>query len=79
MNTVSAQHEPTGIFQTKADIGNPKNNGSASYNAANQSYTLKVSGYIVWFERDEFHFLYNKLQGDFIMTAAIRETCRYGA
>lgn len=68
-NLAFAQNTNTGIFQNSTDIGNPKNPGSALYDAADQSYTLKGSGYNIWFERDEFHFLYNAIKGDFIMTA----------
>ncbi len=64
-----AQNNPVGVFQYNADIGNPKNSGSASYNSADQEYSLKGSGYNIWFARDEFHYLYNKIKGDFILTA----------
>ncbi len=64
--------QPTGIFSTSADIGNPKIHGTSVYNQADQSYTLKGSGYNIWFERDEFHFLFNKIKGDFILTADFR-------
>ncbi len=30
---------------------------------------LTGAGYNIWFERDEFHYLYNELEGDFILTA----------
>jgi Tol biopolymer transport system component len=66
---LSAQNAPVGIFKTSADIGNPKVKGSAVYNTADQSYILKGGGYNIWFERDEFHYLYNKIKGDFILTA----------
>jgi len=62
----------TGIFQFNADVGNPKMAGSASYNETDQSYYLKGSGYNIWFERDEFHHLFNKIKGDFILTANFR-------
>jgi Tol biopolymer transport system component len=58
-----------GIFQSSSDIGNPKNTGSSKYNETDQSYTLRGSGYNIWFGRDEFHYLYNKISGDFILTA----------
>jgi Periplasmic component of the Tol biopolymer transport system len=60
---------PTGIFKSGKDIGSPKLSGSASYDETSQSYTLSGSGYNIWFERDEFNYLYNKLKGDFILTA----------
>jgi TolB protein len=58
-----------GIFQNATDIGHPKNPGSAFYNTTNQTYTLKGSGYNIWFARDEFYYLHNKIKGDFILTA----------
>src|SRR4030042_677135 len=69
MNMVTAQNKPAGIFRNSTDIGNPSKEGSSLYNPSDQSYTLKGSGYNIWFERDEFHFLYNEIKGDFIMTA----------
>jgi Tol biopolymer transport system component len=66
---VSAQNNNHGLFQTSSDIGNPKKAGSSIYNKTDQSYTLKGAGYNIWFARDEFHFLYNKIKGDFMMTA----------
>jgi Tol biopolymer transport system component len=68
----SAQNDSVGGFNSNADIGNPKNRGSARYNETDQSYTLRGSGYNIWFERDEFHYMYNKIKGDFILTANFR-------
>jgi len=67
--TSNAQTSGTGVFQNSADIGNPTKKGSSLYNPADQSYTLNGAGYNIWFERDEFHFLFNKIKGDFILTA----------
>jgi Tol biopolymer transport system component len=64
-----ASGQQEGIFQASTDIGNPAIKGSSAYNQADQSYTLKGSGYNIWFERDEFHFLYKEIKGDFIITA----------
>jgi TolB protein len=66
---ISAQNNMTGIFQNNVDIGNPVIKGSAAYDEAGQTYDLTGSGYNIWFGRDEFHYLYNKIQGDFILTA----------
>jgi TolB protein len=65
----SAQNSPVGIFRNASDIGNPGLKGSAVYNPVNQEYTIKGGGYNIWFERDEFYFLFNKIKGDFIITA----------
>jgi TolB protein len=69
VSIASAQNNNTGIFQGNSDIGKPKKAGSATYNPVDQSYILKGAGYNIWFERDEFHYLYNKIKGDFILTA----------
>ncbi len=68
-NPVYCQKSSIGIFGSSSDVGNPKNRGFSSYNFPDQSYTLKGSGYNIWFGRDEFHYLYNKIKGDFILTA----------
>jgi TolB protein len=67
MLTASAQK--TGVFSFSSDIGNPKRAGSARYTAADQTYDLKGAGYNIWFARDEFRYLYNKIKGNFLMTA----------
>jgi TolB protein len=67
-NKSMAQH-PVGIFDDHKDIGNPKLAGDASYDATTQMYQLAGAGSNIWFNRDEFHFLYKKITGDFILTA----------
>ncbi|MEO6313827.1 MAG: hypothetical protein ABIU63_10840 [Chitinophagaceae bacterium] len=66
---LQAQQPPVGIFDNHTDIGHPKNAGSAAYDSVTQSYQLKGAGYNIWFERDELHYAYKKLKGDFILTA----------
>jgi len=58
-----AQH-PVGIFDDHLDIGNPKLKGDANYDENTQTYNLAGGGYNIWFNRDEFHFVYKKLSGD---------------
>ncbi len=67
-STAFAQN-PIGIFENHADIGNPKKAGSAQYDEGTQTYNIKGGGYNIWFNRDEFHYLYKKIKGDFILTA----------
>ena len=67
--TLDLDAQPTGIFSGNSDIGNPKLKGSARFNSADQVYNIKGGGYNIWFERDEFRFLYNSIKGDFILTA----------
>ncbi|HTE27468.1 TolB family protein [Flavitalea sp.] len=67
-STVFSQN-PVGVFDNHADIGHPKKTGSAQYDQATQTYDIKGGGSNIWFNRDEFHFLYKKIKGDFILTA----------
>lgn len=57
-----------GLFENHADIGPVINKGSAIYDATSRKYTLTGSGNNMWFKRDEFHFAWKKLKGDFIIT-----------
>src|SRR5580692_8774257 len=68
-NAFAQQAETLGLFETHEDIGNPKHAGSAKYDAVTHTYMLKGSGYNIWFNRDEFQFLYKKIKGDFTATA----------
>jgi Tol biopolymer transport system component len=67
--TVVSGAGPVGIFEDHTDVGSPAKSGSASYDAVNQTYTLTGGGYNIWFERDEFHYAWRKLKGDFVLTA----------
>lgn len=58
-----------GLFSHYADVGSPKLEGRASYFPEQQAYLLEGAGYNIWFERDEFSYLYDEIDGDFILTA----------
>ncbi len=58
-----------GIFNFNMNIGNPKLAGSVSCDEGSQTYTIQGAGYNIWGSRDELHYAYNRLKGDFILTA----------
>nr|WP_223808807.1 biopolymer transporter TolR [Rufibacter hautae] len=62
-----AQVKPVGVFDSSKDIGSVLKPGSASYNPKTQEYTIAGSGYNIWFDKDEFHYLYKRMSGDFIL------------
>jgi hypothetical protein len=68
-NGLRAQDGAVGMFDYHGDIGNPKNAGSAQYDKVTHTYYLKGSGYNIWFNRDEFQYVYKKIKGDFTATA----------
>src|SRR5450432_4260078 len=63
------QNTLIGIFSKSANISNPKKTRSLKYDEATQTYHMKGSGSNIWFNRDEFQYLYKKINGDFILTA----------
>lgn len=65
---ILAQTKAVGVFDGHGDIGKVLKPGSASYNAKTRQYELAGSGYNIWFNHDEFHFLWKRMKGDFILT-----------
>jgi hypothetical protein len=55
---------PIGIFDGQSDVGSAVAPGSAIYDSANKSYIINSAGYNIWYNRDEFRFLWKKLSGD---------------
>ncbi|MGZ3777697.1 MAG: hypothetical protein ACXVIY_11990 [Mucilaginibacter sp.] len=66
---VFAQTDTLGIFTSHIDIGAPKKKGNSQYNKETHTYTMSGSGYNIWFNRDEFQYLFKKIKGDFTATA----------
>jgi regulation of enolase protein 1 (concanavalin A-like superfamily) len=62
---------PVGQFESHVDIGAPKLAGSAAYNGATQEYRLTASGTNMWDRKDEFHFAWQRMKGDFIVQARV--------
>ncbi len=62
---------PLGEFEAHGDVGAPKLQGAATYNAASQEYGMSAAGVNLWGPRDEFHFAWKKLTGDFILQARV--------
>ncbi len=71
---MAAPAQKTGPFDHHQDVGSPVNPGAAFYNNTTQEYTLRGSGSNMWAAKDEFHFLWKKLKGDFIISATVRFT-----
>ncbi len=72
-NCLSASFaQSIGDFENHDDIGNPKIKGNAIYNNATQQYTLRGSGNNMWDSADQFQFLWQKIKGDFIISATIQ-------
>lgn len=66
--TVAAQNN-IGIFSGESDIGSVLHAGSATYNPTQQQYEVSGSGANIWFNHDEFHYVWKQLKGNFILQA----------
>ena len=71
-NTFSQQLDPVGVFEHHEDIGNPKLKGSVKYNKEDQTYLVSGAGVNMWANADQFHFLWKKIKGDFIIQATVK-------
>ena len=65
------QASACGLFVDHTDIGSPKLSGAAGYNGATEEYRLTGAGLNLWFQRDQCHFAWKKLSGDFILHARV--------
>jgi Tol biopolymer transport system component len=57
-------------------VGNPAIKGTAVYNKNDQTYLLSASGKNIWAKEDQFHFVFKKIKGDFIIKATVRFTSK---
>ncbi|MDC6362615.1 MULTISPECIES: TolB family protein [Flavobacteriaceae] len=56
-----------GIFQHQINIGNPLLSGTTAYDPLTQEYTIQGAGSNMWGKKDEFQYVYQSIQGDFIL------------
>lgn len=61
---------PVGVFATHTDVG--RASGSASYDPQSQTYQIAGSGQNMWDSRDDFHFVWKRLTGNFILSTRAR-------
>jgi Tol biopolymer transport system component len=61
---------PVGVFATHTDVGRAR--GSASYDPQQQTYVVAGSGQNMWDSRDDFHFVWKRMTGNFILSTRAR-------
>jgi TolB protein len=64
---VSAQQKPIGIFNGQTDIGTLTKAGTTAFTPTNQQYVVSSSGQNVWTTHDDFHLVWKKMKGDFLL------------
>jgi TolB protein len=63
------QQKGYGMFEASTDVGQVKNPGSVSYDRATQEYTITGSGTNMWLGADEFHLVWKRMKGNFLLSA----------
>ena len=56
-------------FEGHGDVGAVQISGSYQFNAAAQTFTISSAGSNIWGDHDQFHFVWRKMRGDFIVTS----------
>ena len=68
-DVLSAQG-PVGVFAAHTDVG--RGRGSASYDPQRQTYLIAGSGQNMWGSRDDFHVVWKRVSGNFILSTRAR-------
>ena len=61
-----------GVFTGQTDVGSVRYPGSVSYDRQRGEYLITGSGQNMWGERDDFHFVWKRLSGNFVVSARTR-------
>lgn len=61
-----------GIFDGETDVGAARAAGATRYDGATQHYLIAGSGANMWADHDDFHFVWKRMTGNFILTARAR-------
>ena len=69
MDTTRAPQPHTlGLFSGQTTIGAAASPGSCVYDDEGQVYAITGAGANIWGQRDDFHFVWRRVAGDFILT-----------
>jgi TolB protein len=71
-SNVAGAQAPVGIFDAQTDVGRVRDPGSASYDPQLQSYAVAGSGQNMWNDHDDFHFVWKRMTGNFILSTRAR-------
>src|SRR6267143_4089639 len=72
MSDVVVAQSPVGIFDGQTDVGRVRSPGSTSYDPQLQTYLVTGSGQNMWGDHDDFHFVWKRMTGNFILSTRAR-------
>ena len=64
----SSDENVLGVFENHCDVGSVHLASSCKYDPQHQVYTIASAGANIWGDHDDFHFVWQRLRGDFIVT-----------
>jgi TolB protein len=70
--SVASAQGLVGAFDGTTDVGHVRHAGSVTYSAPTQRYTIAGSGQNMWGTHDDFHFVFKRMTGDFIVATRAR-------
>jgi TolB protein len=73
ISATDAHAQSLGVFTDHSDVGTPSTigPGSATYDAANKTYTIAGGGENMWAAADHFHYVWKKVSGDVTIEATL--------
>lgn len=71
VNATFAASKKLGEFEGQTDIGEVASPGTLKYDAKSDVYTVGGSGENMWFDKDEFHYVWKMVSGDLSLAANI--------
>lgn len=66
--TRASQPRTLGLFSGQTTIGTTSSSETCAYDDEEQVYTIAGSGANIWGQRDDFHFVWRRMTGDFILS-----------
>ena len=70
--TALGAQKPIGMFDSQSDVGSPRRAGSVTYEPSQQRYVIAGSGQNMWGDHDDFHFVWKRMTGNFILSTRAR-------
>ena len=70
-STHAQQQQTVGQFDSHCDVGGVATPGSVVFDPEHQTYAITASGTNMWAAKDEFHFLWKRMKGNFILRARV--------
>ena len=68
----SAGAQRLGVFTGESDVGHVRRAGATRYDRTAQQYEIAGSGQNMWGDHDDFHFVWRRLTGNFILSTRAR-------